>query len=98
MDCKEVLKKTLLNLKSSIDENNAVITKDGLPVITGNKNQLVKLFQNLIGNSIKYRDVENPNIHISAQKKKGKWRDLGRIKTWSRNSILLHNTRIKLFK
>ena len=73
VDCEEVLKKTLLNLKSSIDENNAVITYEGLPVITGNKNQLVELFQNLIGNSIKYRDVENPNIHISAQKKEGKF-------------------------
>ena len=73
LDCKEVLKKTLLNFKSSIDENNAVITNDELPVITGNKNQLVELFQNIICNSIKYRDVENPNIHISAQKKKGKF-------------------------
>ncbi|WP_052374138.1 PAS domain S-box protein [Methanobacterium sp. SMA-27] len=73
VDCEEVLEKTLLNLKSSIDKNNAVITYEGLPVITGNKNQLVELFQNLIGNSIKYRDVENPKIHISAQKKEGKF-------------------------
>ncbi|MBZ2164457.1 PAS domain-containing sensor histidine kinase [Methanobacterium spitsbergense] len=73
VDCEEVLKKTLLNLKSSIDENNASITYEELPVITGNKNQLVELFQNLIGNSIKYRDVEDPNIHISAQKKEGKF-------------------------
>ena len=71
VDCEEVLKKTLLNLKSSIDENNAIITYEELPVITGNKNQLVELFQNLIGNSIKYRDVEDPKIHISAQKKEG---------------------------
>jgi PAS domain S-box-containing protein len=73
VDCKDVLKKTLLNLKSSIDENNAVITYDGLPVITGNKNQMVELFQNLIGNSIKYRDIENPKIHISAKKKEDKF-------------------------
>ncbi len=73
VDCEEVLKKTLLNLKSSIDENNAIITYEELPVITGNKNQLLELFQNLIGNSIKYRDVDDPNIHISAQKKEGKF-------------------------
>ena len=73
VDCEEVLEKTLLNLKSSIDENNAVITCEGLPVIIGNKNQLVELFQNLISNSIRYRDVENPHIHISAQKKDDKF-------------------------
>jgi PAS domain S-box-containing protein len=73
VDCEEVLDKTLLNLKSSIDENNAVITSDELPVITGNKNQLVELFQNLIGNSLKYRDEEDPKIHISTQKMDDKY-------------------------
>ena len=69
VDTKEVLDITLSILNSAIGEINAVITHDPLPAIMGNKRQLVKLFQNLIGNSIKYRNPsEQLKIHISARK------------------------------
>ena len=66
----DVLEKALINLKVQIEENNAVITHDPLPIINGDEQLKVQLFQNLIGNSIKYRSQENPKIHISATKKK----------------------------
>jgi chemotaxis family two-component system sensor kinase Cph1 len=62
----EILKTSLINLKSSIDDNNAIITYDSLPLIFANGQQMIQLFQNLIGNAIKYRSEENPKVHISS--------------------------------
>ncbi len=66
VDCEQVFEEVLINLKVSIDENSAVITHDPLPSINGDYNLMVQIFQNLIGNAIKYRSDETPNIHISA--------------------------------
>jgi light-regulated signal transduction histidine kinase (bacteriophytochrome) len=52
------------------EENNVTITYDPLPNIMGDEKLLVYLFQNLIGNAIKYRSQETPQIHISAIKQK----------------------------
>ena len=69
----KVLEEALINLKVPIEENNAVITYNPLPTINGNKQLNVQLFQNLIGNSIKYRSQEIPEIHISAVKEKNQY-------------------------
>ena len=64
-----ILDQAINNLKSSIDENNAKITRDPLPDVIADGDQLRIVFQNIIGNSIKYRKSdENPKIHISAYK------------------------------
>ena len=68
-----VLKEALTNLKVPIEENNAVITHDPLPTINGDEKLKVQLFQNLIGNSIKYRSQETPKIHISATKENNQY-------------------------
>jgi two-component system, chemotaxis family, sensor kinase Cph1 len=72
-DSEEILKKTLINLKSSIEENDAVVTHGKLPKIYCNDLLLFELFQNLIGNAIKYRGRERPEIHVSAVEKKDKY-------------------------
>ena len=60
----------LTNLQSAINENNAEITYDKLPTIFADKNQIVSVFQNLIGNALKFqKDGLKPEIHISANKK-----------------------------
>ena len=64
----EILEETLINLKVAIDENNVVITHDLLPIIYGNDQSMIQLFQNLIGNAIKYRSEETPKIDISVKK------------------------------
>lgn len=64
--CAAVLDEVLSNLKAAIDESNATITADDLPTVMGDKTQLVQLFQNLIGNAIKYRRDASPVIRISA--------------------------------
>lgn len=62
------------NLKEIIDENEAVITCDQLPDVEGDDTQLVQLFQNLVGNAIKFRKKDAPpSIRISAERKQGEW-------------------------
>ena len=67
----EVVQDVLSNLRILIHENIAEINHDPLPEIMGDKNQLILLFQNLIGNAIKFKKPdETPKIHISAHKGK----------------------------
>ena len=74
VNSEEILNETLLNLKVPIEENNAIITYDPLPILRGDKKLLVQLFQNLISNSIKYRGEEIPKIHISAKIEKNQYK------------------------
>lgn len=68
VDCNEVLKKALANLKAAVDEAGAAITADPLPVAAADEMQLMSLFQNLVGNAVKYRKKEAPSrVHISAR-------------------------------
>ena len=56
----------LKNLSGTLAESGAVVTHDALPVITTDDTQLEQVFQNLVGNAIKYRGTEVPTVHISA--------------------------------
>lgn len=58
-------------LDAAIQESDAVIRVSDLPVVQGDSGQLVRLFQNLIGNAIKYRSAERPEIEISAEQRAG---------------------------
>ena len=73
VNTKSVVEETLINLKVPIDENNANITYDSLPVIYADPELMVLLLQNLISNSIKYRSNEHPMIHISASTEKDQY-------------------------
>ncbi len=63
----------LSNLLVVIDQSGAIVTRDALPVVMGDDIQLVQLFQNLIGNSIKFCGDQAPRIHISADKQGDEW-------------------------
>jgi light-regulated signal transduction histidine kinase (bacteriophytochrome) len=63
----DVLKNSLLNLKVALDEAAARVTIDPLPTVMGDPVQLTQLFQNLIGNALKFRSEKVPEIHISAK-------------------------------
>ena len=60
------LKEAIENLRATIEESGAVVTHDQLPAITTDGTQLAQVFQNLIGNAIKYRGAEVPHVHVSA--------------------------------
>ncbi|WP_193197505.1 CHASE3 domain-containing protein [Nostoc sp. MG11] len=66
VDCNAALSLALSNLHVAIAESKAIITHDPLPELIADKTQLVQLFQNLIGNAIKFRRQEAPQIHIGA--------------------------------
>lgn len=66
-DCNEVLEQVLRNLQVAIAENDAAIFHDSLPVVIADKTQLVQLFQNLIGNAIKFRRKESPRVYIRVE-------------------------------
>jgi len=65
------LKDALTNLRATIEESGAVVTHDSLPAITTDDVQLAQVFQNLVGNAIKYRRAEVPRVHVSARKNGG---------------------------
>jgi light-regulated signal transduction histidine kinase (bacteriophytochrome) len=67
----EILGYALANLQQNIQENKAVVTYDELPVLAVDESQMIRVFQNLIGNAIKYKKkTEPPKIHISCTKNK----------------------------
>jgi PAS domain S-box-containing protein len=68
----DALRQALLNLRSAIGESGAVVTHDPLPTVLADEMQLVQLFQNLVGNAIKYQDPGVPRIHVSAIRNSGK--------------------------
>ncbi|MBR8832206.1 MAG: Phytochrome-like protein cph1 [Chroococcopsis gigantea SAG 12.99] len=67
------LDKALANLRGRILETGAVITHDALPTIMAEKTQLMQLFQNLIGNAIKFRSNNPPQIHIGVERLEEEW-------------------------
>ncbi len=69
-DCSSVLETSLANLRKSIDESGATVTHDILPTVMADAIQLTQLFQNLVGNAIKFRGNDPPRIHVSAAQKK----------------------------
>ena len=72
--CEEVLQQAIINLRGAIEESGALVTHDPLPAVVADEMQLVQLFQNLVGNAIKYQGPGVPRVHISAaMNRENKW-------------------------
>jgi signal transduction histidine kinase len=61
------------NLQATIEEYGAIVTYDELPTVIADFSQMSRLFQNLIGNAIKFRGNESPKVHISAERNGNEW-------------------------
>src|SRR2546427_1005750 len=72
-DCENVLNAALTSLQLTIRESGAIVTQDPLPTVMGDESQLGQLFQNLIGNGIKYRNSSAPEIHVSCRQEGLDW-------------------------
>ena len=94
-ECEEVLESAIANLREAIEESEAVVTHDRLPAVLADPSQIGQLFQNLIGNAIKYRNERTPQVHIGAGRVDGEWLVLGarqrhRHRTPARRARLRH--------
>jgi PAS domain S-box-containing protein len=61
----DALGQALFNLRGAIEESSALVTHDPLPTVSADETQLVQLFQNLVGNAIKYQGPGVPKVHIA---------------------------------
>jgi signal transduction histidine kinase len=68
----EALEQALVNLGGAIEASGALVTHDPLPTVLADEMQLTQLFQNLVGNAIKYQSPGVPKVHIAAAKNGGK--------------------------
>jgi light-regulated signal transduction histidine kinase (bacteriophytochrome) len=61
-----IVESAMQQLESAMHESGAQIVRHDLPSVMGNRGQLVQLFQNLLGNALKYRGTAAPRIDVSA--------------------------------
>ena len=70
----EDLEAALTHLGQAIEESGATVTHDPMPTLQVDRGQMVRLFQNLIGNAVKYRNRDRPpKVHISAEQTGAEW-------------------------
>jgi PAS domain S-box-containing protein len=67
------LRRAIGNLRAAIEEAGASVTYDALPSLEADDLQLTQLFQNLIGNALKFRSASVPRIHVSSKEKENEW-------------------------
>jgi signal transduction histidine kinase len=72
-DCNLVVEGALKNLQAAVHESGAMVTHGELPTVWGNAAQLQQLFQNLIGNAIKFRRAEAPLVQIAVEQRGYEW-------------------------
>jgi signal transduction histidine kinase/ligand-binding sensor domain-containing protein len=74
IDCNELMQQVIADLSTSINEKNAEIKFESLPVINGYPTEIKQLFQNLISNALKFqKPEEQPEIIISGNRSNGSW-------------------------
>lgn len=73
IDCNLVFEDACANLQLAIRQNQASVTRGDLPKVRGDSFQLLQLFQNLIGNAIKYRSSEAPMVQVGASRQGNNW-------------------------
>jgi PAS domain S-box-containing protein len=72
-DSRAACEAALMNLRQSVEHSGAIVTVGNLPRVLGDPTQLSQLFQNLIGNSIKYCNQHKPQIEISSHAESEYW-------------------------
>ena len=66
-DCELVFQQAMQNLSASVLERHAEVTHDPLPIVQANPTHLTQIFQNLIGNALKFQGDAPPKIHVGAK-------------------------------
>ena len=73
VDCETLLDRVLNHLQLLIEDNGATVTHDQLPIVTGDGDQMARVFQNLINNALKFRTDDPPSIHITVEPNDNDW-------------------------
>lgn len=73
VDCNAVMKEVLQTLASAIQESGAIVTHTELPAVWADRTQVAQIFQNLVGNAIKFRGKEPPVVSLQAEKADRRW-------------------------
>lgn len=73
-DCQALMEEICSNLQVAVEESGATVSYDDLPTVMADRAQLIRLFQNLLGNAIKFRrKEERANIRVSAERRQHDW-------------------------
>jgi len=73
IDSRVAFEAALDNLRTPINESNALMTAGALPKVRMHQSHLLQLFQNLIGNAIKYRKEEQPRVEVTSEEHEHEW-------------------------
>ena len=73
IDCDGVMRKVVLNLQAAIEQSGATVFCESLPVVRAHEVRMVQLFQNIVGNALKYRSKAPPKVRIGAQRRETDW-------------------------
>ncbi|MFC1595778.1 ATP-binding protein [Candidatus Margulisiibacteriota bacterium] len=73
VDCMEIMEHVVDNMKLAIKESKAEITYEALPLVKGDTHQLLQLFQNLVGNALKFKGEDAPKIKVSSRAQRTHW-------------------------
>jgi PAS domain S-box-containing protein len=73
VESEAALKRALASLRGSIEASGASVTHDSLPAVLADPGQLAQLFQNLVGNALKFKGASAPHVHVSATERADAW-------------------------
>jgi chemotaxis family two-component system sensor kinase Cph1 len=72
-DAEAALSIAMVNVRAAIEDSGAVIRHSPLPTVYADPVQLVQVFQNLLGNAIKFRNSLPPEIDVGCEEDPGEW-------------------------
>ena len=73
VDFSVVVNRAIENLTTCIEESQTIVTHDSMPTLSANALEMIQVFQNLLGNAIKFRSGVSPTIHIGAREEEDHW-------------------------
>jgi PAS domain S-box-containing protein len=73
VDSSDALDAALANLGAALEQSGGTISRGSLPTLRADRTRLVELFQNLVGNAIKFRSADPPRVHVSAERRGEEW-------------------------
>jgi len=72
-DLNDICSRALANLQTAIDESGVTITVDQLPRLVVDQTQMGQLFQNLVGNAVKFRGEAAPKVRVACRREEDTW-------------------------